>query len=145
MAAEPSAERDGRPRVRGLTHVSLSVSDLERSRSFYHGLLGLPILEDRFDGVAFDGREVLVLAGRTAICLQEHRANDGDRFDPTRTGLDHLALAVDSAEDLNAWADHLDAVGVEHSEVQHRPRWGAFIELRDPDGVQLELHWFPAG
>lgn len=129
------------PKVSGFTHVSLSVTDLDRSRRFYHQQLGLPILADEFEGSAFDGREVMVLVGRTALCLQEHRSNAGESFDPTRTGLDHLALAVRSAEELVSWAEHLEAAGIAHSGVKPLPGFGRFIELRDPDGIQLELQW----
>lgn len=128
------------PRVRGFTHVSLSVSDLDRSRRFYHDVLGLPLLLDVYQGTAFDGRELLVLVGRTGLCLQEHRSNPRVPFDPTRTGLDHLALAVSSIEELQAWAQRLTSARVQHSGVKPLPGFGDLIELHDPDGIQLELH-----
>lgn len=73
--------------IRGFTHVSLSVADLDRSVAFYRDLLGLDVFVDRFDGSAFEGQEVMLLAGRTVLCLQAHLDNAGERFDPTRTGL----------------------------------------------------------
>lgn len=126
--------------MRGFTHVSLSVTDLDRSLAFYRDVLGLPIFVDRFQGSAFDGEEVMLLVGRTALCLQAHRQTSGERFDPRRTGLDHVALAVESIEELEAFAQRLTTSGVEHSGVRPITRFGHVIELRDPDGIQVELH-----
>jgi glyoxylase I family protein len=128
------------PAVKGFTHVSLSVSDLQASLRFYRDVLGLPVLAEPYDGEVFDGREAMVLAGRSALCLQCHRANSGTAFDPRHTGLDHIALAVGSREELMAFADHLAAKGVEHSGAKPLPGFGHFIELRDPDGILVELH-----
>ena len=130
------------PKVRGFTHVSLSVRDLEESLTFYRDTLGLPVLAEPYDGEVFEGREAMVLAGRTALCLQAHRANSGDNFDATRTGLDHIAFAV-SLDDLHAFAAHLSERGVEHSGVKPLPGFGDFIELRDPNGILVELHAMP--
>jgi glyoxylase I family protein len=124
--------------VRGVSHVSLSVRDLDRSFAFYTEVLDLPVLTAPFDGVAFDGREALVLAGRVAICLQQHDSNQGEESDPRRTGLDHLALHLSSVEDLRSWRQRLAARGVEASEVR-KVMFGWIVELRDPDGIQLEL------
>ena len=126
--------------IRGFTHVSLSVSDLDRSRRFYHEVLGLPVLADTFEGTAFAGREVMVSVGRSGLCLQEHRSIAGSMFEPSRTGLDHLAFAVSSLEELEGWAQRLMVAGVPHSGVKPLPGFGYVIELRDPDGIQLELH-----
>lgn len=132
------------PAIKGFTHVSLSVRDLDASLGFYRDVLGLATLAEPYDGEVFQGREAMLLAGRTALCLQCHTANAGALFDPTRTGLDHIALAVRSREDLDAFAGHLSTVGVEHSGVKPLPGFGHFIELHDPDGILVELHAMPS-
>ena len=128
------------PEVRGFTHVSLSVGDLDRSLGFYRDLLGLGVLVDVFPGEVFAGREAMLLAGRTALCLQEHADRQEAGFDPRRVGLDHVALAIGSLDDLHAFADHLTEAGTDHSGVKPLPGFGHFIELRDPDGILVELH-----
>jgi glyoxylase I family protein len=124
--------------IRGVSHVNLSVRDLDVSLRFYRDVLGLPVLMGEFEAVAFAGREALVLAGRTAIGLQEHRSNTGSTFDPTRTGLDHLAFHVSSPDDLRTWSLRLDEAGVTHSAIRE-VAFGSMIEFADPDGMQLEI------
>lgn len=131
------------PVIKGFTHVSLSVRDLDASLTFYRDILGLPVLAAPYEGDVFNGREAMVLAGRTALCLQCHSANIGNPFDPLQTGLDHIALAVASKQDLDAYAEHLTGAGVEHSGVKPLPGYGEFIELREPDGILVELHALP--
>ena len=126
--------------IKGVSHVSLSVTDLDRSLSFYRDVLGLEVFVDPFDGTVFDGREALLLAGRVVVNLQSHAASDRSWFDPTRTGLDHLAFHVSNRDALETWAARLDAHGVAHSEVKEGGGFGWMIEFRDPDGVQLELY-----
>ena len=132
------------PPIPGFTHVSLSVRDLEASLVFYRDVLGLAVLAEPYDGEVFDGREAMVLTGRSALCLQAHRANPGDPFDPRHTGLDHIALAVRSLDELHQFATHLDTAGVVHSGVKPLPGFGDFIEVRDPDGILVELHAMPS-
>lgn len=124
--------------IRGVSHLNLSVRNLDESLAFYRDVLGLPVLIEPFSGKAFAGREVMMLAGQVAIGLQEHEANQGSSFDPTRTGLDHLAFHVSSIEALGEWTKRLDDAGIAHSII--RPiAFGSMIEFRDPDGVQLEI------
>jgi glyoxylase I family protein len=70
-----------------------------------------------------------------------HRNPASDRFDERAVGLDHLALRVPDRTALEAWAKHLDDLGVEHSAVQEE-MGGSLIVLRDPYNIQLELWVF---
>jgi hypothetical protein len=47
-------------------------------------------------------------------------------------------LEVRDRGELDAWANHLDAMNVEHSPVRELGH-SSFISLEDPDGIQLEL------
>jgi glyoxylase I family protein len=71
--------------------------------------------------------------------LNQHANNSGETFDPTRTGLDHLAFNAASYEVLEALAARLDAYGVCHSRIALLEGIGETFDLRDPDGIQLEL------
>ncbi len=125
------------PDITGISHVSLSVRDLEASELWYRELFGLELLfqehQPRYDAV------VLVhLATDTIIELQQHRIGPTARFDETRTGLDHLALGVADRASLGDWERKLTEAGIDHSpvtEVEH----GAVVTFRDPDHIRLEL------
>ena len=128
-------------RSSGVNHVGLSVSDLDRSIAFYCEVLGAVLVRPPYAGErsAFIGRMALVMLGTTALDLYEHTGNEGEEFVPTRTGLDHLALAARSDEELDAWAAHLDARGWTRSEIRAAGGVGRMFDFRDPDGIQLEL------
>jgi catechol 2,3-dioxygenase-like lactoylglutathione lyase family enzyme len=81
---------------------------------------------------------------RLFVGLDHHPDADGERFSPLRTGLDHLALQVASREDLDQWIAHLEAIGVEHETLFEtaEPAPQALVQVRDPDGIPIELFWF---
>lgn len=126
------------PELAGFSHVSLSVRDRHRSRSFYEQTLGFSMLEE-INEAAYD-EWVLVHPTGMVLCLQQHKTNAGEAFDPTRTGADHFAFKVHDRSELDAWAQVLAAAGVPHSPVVDRD-YGAVLCLRDPDDIQLELFW----
>lgn len=125
--------------VKGVSHVSLSVSDLHRSLEFYRDVLKLPLLREPFSGSKFAGQEAMCLIGQTALILQCHDDHEPGAFNPRRAGLDHLALHVSSREALEEWAVLLDESSCSHSGIIELEGWGWMIEFRDPDGIQLEL------
>lgn len=127
--------------IKGITHVSLSVRDLDQSARFYRDVLGLTVLVEGIRSDDYD-EVILQIPGRAgiALCLQAHHANDGGGFAPDRTGLDHLAFAVTDRAGLDDWAARLDELGIDHSGVKSNSGFGHLIVLRDPDGIQLELH-----
>jgi glyoxylase I family protein len=123
-------------KTRGVHHVALRCTDLARSKAFYTEVLGFPIIMEKDDLFLF-------LAGETAIGLRA--AGDGtpagDRFDPYRVGLDHVALACDDEAELERLAGTLDEAGVWHTGVKTDPVLGKrYVAFRDPDGIKWELY-----
>ncbi|MEU9370773.1 VOC family protein [Streptomyces avermitilis] len=123
-------------------HVGLNVTDLDRSLAFYQVALGFRLLgeskeEDRryaFLGAEGGGdRPVLTL-------WQQARGS----YDNTRAGLHHLALEVDTVEQVRAYESSLRAYGVEFAYegvVAHREGSASGgIFFHDPDGTRLEIY-----
>lgn len=139
-----------RPRQPSLDHLGISVTDLLRSEAFYCGVLGAQVIFPCHD--ADWGRRTIVTLGSHAIDLNELGGNDGSSFDPSRTGLDHLAFTADSLEALESWARWLDANGVPRSPIRdvradprqdpRAPVAGAMFDFADPDGIHLEFLFF---
>ena len=129
------------PEFAGLSHVSLSVRDRDRSRDWYTDVLGFRVLEENLEE-AFVEWILVHPASGMVLCLQQHNANRGEPFDPTRTGGDHVGLKVASRQDLDEWTAWFEKHDVVHSPVAERP-YGAVLCFKDPDGIQLELFFRP--
>jgi catechol-2,3-dioxygenase len=87
-------------------------------------------------------------ARQLVLVLHRHADNQGEPFKETRTGLDHLGLAVPRRADLEAWQTHLEGLGVARTAAADRPctqspiadrPYGSVLVFRDPDNIQLEL------
>ncbi len=126
------------PAIEGFSHVSLSVTDHERSARWYEEVFGFTAIE-KLDEPDY-AESVMLHPSGAILCLQQHRANPGEPFDPSRTGGDHVAFRVASREELDGWKDRLVNLGVTHSPVVDRS-YGSVLCLRDPDHIQLELFW----
>ena len=124
------------PSLSGLDHVALTVTNLEVSIAFYENVLGLEAIATLDDGPFV--RRLFALPGGPHLGLTQHDVGSGAAFDPTTPGLDHLALACPSREELLTWVEHLDRHGVSHGGVQDAAYGGA-LSFRDPDGTALEL------
>jgi hypothetical protein len=78
---------------------------------------------------------------KIAIGLHHHVSNDGKPCNETRTGFDHIGIAVPNRSDLDSWASWLDAQNVAHSGVTDAddPIKYSVLVFRDPDNIQLEM------
>jgi glyoxylase I family protein len=131
----------------GIHHLRLTVTNLERSRQFYTGLLGFEVAVESppaGDPSAAETFKILfggIVMARGGLLLGlRPMAPSGDCFDPDRVGLDHLSFSVASHDDLEQAMRLLDERGVPHGEITSLPSFGIdVLPFEDPDGVQLEL------
>jgi len=135
---------DAPPPTTGIHHFSPTVSDVERSADWYSRVFGLQRLErePRHHHDEGGGYAVLLVDPATGLLigLHHHSGFHGGSFDERRAGLDHIAWGVASRDDLNAWAQWLTALNVEHSGVINMTTANySCIVLRDPDNIQLEI------
>ena len=128
-------------------HIALTVTDLDASIAWYEKVFDITykMEEPHKDGT---GKVLADDAFQLMIVLHRHDANEGEAFVETRTGLDHVGLAVPSRADLVAWQAHLEEMGVERSSAANRPctqspiadrPYGSVLVFRDPDNIQLEM------
>ena len=125
--------RCGMRSLQGISHVSLTVPDMERARGFWTTVMGFEV------AIEAPGATVCVHRGaRTVIGFRDHAGTVTGAFDETRVGMDHIALAVPSVADLQEWSAWLDQQDVEHSEVVESDL-GHHLNLRAPDRIAVEL------
>ena len=123
-----------------ITHVAVTVSDLDVSVPWYDALFGAEAVLDEDTGPF---RHVVYALGDTLFGLHEFPDPVEEKFDERRPGLDHVAFGVPSREDLVAWADRLTELGVDHGSIVDAG-YGSGLSFRDPDNIALELFAPPA-
>lgn len=121
-----------RAALQGILHITWIVSNLERARQFYEGVLGLRLDESR-PNLGFPGVWYTLESGQQ-IHLMELPNPDPVNGRPVHGGRDrHVALAVDDVEGM---AVALEGAGVQFTRSRSgRPA----LFVRDPDGNTFEL------
>ena len=131
------------PTIAGYSHLSFTVTDLGRSTEWYREVLGFE-LDSEVKGEGFRRNRMRHPDARITLTLTEHDAGSGDRFDERRNGMDHVAFAVPTMEDILSFKERFEERGVDHSEIRASVSGaGGVITFRDPDNIQLEV--FAAG
>ena len=127
------------PKLDGILETAIHTDDMERSRAFYEGVLGLePIYTDsRLSAYAVAARDVLLVfrkgaTGQTAILPGGTIPGHGG------DGQLHVAFAI-GKDELPAWEERLASKGVTIEGRNVWSRGGHSIYFRDPDGHLLEL------
>jgi glyoxylase I family protein len=126
--------------ILGIHHVAINVRDVESSVRWYCDVLGFTPLFP-YDTEDFTRRIIRHPSGVVLGITRHNHADAETQFSERRTGLDHLAFAVGTQDDLQSWLARLDAAGVVHSGITITPATGsALIAFRDPDDIQLEMY-----
>ena len=139
--------------IRGVDHIDLAVTDVDRSLAFYLGVLGSLGLkvEGRFQ--TYRGTEEVVYLGfghmhvpgtqpETRLGL---RKADGGEHHYFHVGIEHLAFTVDTPSEVDGAYQRCLEMGArihcEPEEESDLPGYYAFFVF-DPDGIRVEVcHW----
>jgi glyoxylase I family protein len=129
-----------RLRIAGIHHITLLVSDVERSLAFYRNVLGMRLVKQTVNDDDRSARHLIFgdeegRPGTLITCLEYPELDEGT---VGRGSTHHFALSVESEEELAAWRDYLNSRGVAATEVLDRSDFKS-IYLRDPDGHILEI------
>jgi len=119
-------------------HVTLTVRDVEVSADWYARVLGLERLGNTREGPTW--RRIVLVGDGFLVGVTAHDGTvDGDTFDEARVGLDHVGFGCADRAELDAWAQHVDGLGIERSAIVASPH-AALFTCRDPDGMPVELY-----
>ena len=116
------------PPALGLRHVALRMRDLDAAERFFVDLLGYRVAWRP------DADDLYLALGGDNVAL--HRADVA----PGAGMLDHIGLLVERADDVDRWAEYLEARG---ARLRARPRThrdGArSLYLEGPEGLVVQI------
>ena len=130
---QPTADRPAST-ARGVHHVALISSDVERTIQFYDRLLGFPLIE-MFENRDYEGSTHFFfdLGHGNALAYFDLPGLDLGPYQEVLGGHHHLAISI-SRPEWEAARDRLAAAGIEYAHVD-----GSSLYFRGPDGERLEL------
>lgn len=124
--------------LRGIHHVAIICSDIERSKHFYTEILGLQVIAKNFRKDRKPHKVDLELPDSSRIELFSFPDAPVRPDYPEAKGLRHLAFTVDSVE---ATSEYLISRGIEVEPIRTDSITGKkFTFFRDPDNLPLELY-----
>ncbi len=129
------------PEITGIAHVELSVRDLEVSVPWYLNLLGArDVWRGSNDEYGITACAIYEPKSKMVFAFTQHMEQEREGFSARRPGLDHVSFGVADRAALEAWVEHLDTLGIEHSPIQdnHQP---PSVTFKDPDGIALEFSY----
>jgi metallothiol transferase len=130
MALSVSLERSLQMNVKGINHLTYSVSNLKQAISFYRDVLGAELL--------VEGNN-LAYFSLNGLWLALNVENDIYR-NPDYTSYTHIAFTIDEA-DFDTWIEKLDHHKVNILSGRERDiRDKRSVYFTDPDGHKFELH-----
>lgn len=115
----------------GLTHLALTVSDLERSFQFYHDVFGMLAVyrEKKFIQAQTPGaRDILVLEQGT-----DNLGKSG--------GIKHFGFRLVDARDIDRAAQAIERAGGKISNRGEFVPGEPYVFFTDPDGYEVEV-WY---
>lgn len=125
--------------ARGIHHMAVLSSNVERTIQFYQGLLEFP-LTDIFENRDYRGSNHFFfdIGNGNALAFFDFPGLDLGDYREVLGGLHHVALSMERPQ-WERMKAKLDAEGIDYQQI------GRSIYFRDPDGTRLELIPEPLG
>lgn len=123
------------PTTKGIHHIALRCTDMDTTKKFYQDVLGFTLALENPDIIAF-------LAGNIILAFKKANAQPAEEvFTPFNIGLDHIALACETEEELQRVAKELSDAGVENTGVKlDETLQKLYVAFKDPDRIQWEFY-----
>jgi catechol-2,3-dioxygenase len=125
--------------VRGLWHLALKVTDLQRSRTFYEQLFEMKVVWQP------DSENVYLSSGSDNLALHQIGSAEVARLERRdRQFLDHLGVVMETPKAVDKLFERAERFGVEivHRPKQHRDGSYSFY-IADPDGNRVQVLYEP--
>jgi len=119
-------------KAHGLAHVTLTVSDVTKTKAFYETLFATPLPMDNPHSFS------LLNVGIPCWFVQWEK-NTPDRFNEKRVGLDHIAFKLETLAELEKITAKLTEMGVPTAGLERFAGIYPYVCFRDPDNIQTEF------
>jgi catechol 2,3-dioxygenase-like lactoylglutathione lyase family enzyme len=123
------------PRLAGIHHLKLPVTDLARSFEWYSSRLGYRVQLEFVEQGTLMGYAMEHPDGGPSLAL---------RLDPARAraaaGFDYFCIGVPDQQSIEQLAARLDALGERHAGVHWASIGWILPELHDPDGHEIRFY-----
>jgi catechol 2,3-dioxygenase-like lactoylglutathione lyase family enzyme len=141
LQAEYLGQQERPSSARGIHHVALISSDVERTIRFYQGVLEFPLTEI-MENRDYKGSNHLFfdVGNGNLLAFFDFPGLDLGLYAEVLGGLHHVAISV-TTDKLEHLRGKLDAEGIPY----FQPSGYASMYVSDPDGVRIELTADPLG
>ncbi len=124
--------------VSGVHHIAIICSDYQRSKTFYHQLLGFKVLHETYRKERDSYKLDLAVDDHTQIELFSFPGAPERPSFPEAQGLRHLAFKTSK---LDETVDYLTKQSISVEDIRLDEITGKrFTFFQDPDGLPLELY-----
>jgi catechol 2,3-dioxygenase-like lactoylglutathione lyase family enzyme len=122
--------------IKGMRHIALKVTDVERSKSFYQKLMGMDVVWEP------DPQNVYLSSGCDNLAL--HEISDNFAAAAMERQLDHLGFVIETVERVKELEEEFRRQGVKivHPFKIHRDGSASFY-CADPDGIVIQMLYEP--
>ena len=126
------------PRLDGIHHLKLPVSDLERSLAWYQGRLGYETMFEFVEDGVLMGVSMRHPNGGPDLALRRN-----PEMAAAAAGFDYFAIGVPGQAAIEALAAHFEGFGDTFDGVQRTPVGWVLLGVHDPDGHEVRFYTVP--